>query len=102
MTYNIKFSRLANFDLEQILSYYYEKNKSTSKKYYNGILTKIKKLKKFPYLGRSVPECIDIFYDKYRELIYENYRIIYRVYIEDIFIIRILDGRMNIDFNFLE
>ena len=102
MTFNIEFSHRANFDLEQIVLYYYDKNKTTARKYYNGIISKIKKLNNYPFIGRAVPECMDIFYDKYRELIYENYRIIYRVYGDEILIIRILDGRMNIDFNFLE
>ena len=102
MTSKIVFSSLANYDLENIVSHYYELNKSTAKKYYTGIINLIKKLLKFPLMGRVVPECQDIFYDKYRELIFEHYRIVYRVESENIFIIRILDARMDVDFSLIE
>ena len=36
----------------------------------------IENLKRFPYLGRYVPELAE---KRYRELIYQNYRIIYEV-----------------------
>ena len=102
MVYKIILSSLFNIDLEKIISYYHELNVSTARRYYKGIIEVIKKLEKFPMLGRIVPECEDVFYDKYRELIYENYRIIYRFEAEQIYIIRILDARMDIDFNFIE
>lgn len=53
-------------------------------------------------LSRIVPECEDVFYDKYRELRYEKYRIIYRLESGQIYILRILDARMDIDFIFIE
>jgi len=102
MSYRIILSSLFNYDLEKIVSYYYELNISTAKKYYNNIFTAIKKLEKYPMIGRIVPECEDVFYDKYRELIYENYRIIYRLEENKIMILRILDGRMKLNFNFIE
>ena len=45
MDYKITVSAIANFDLEKIVDYYYGLNPSTAKKYYSGILEKIKKLK---------------------------------------------------------
>ena len=44
-------------------------------------------------MGRLVPEFQDDFQNKYRELIYENYRIIYKIIDNEIIIIRIIDGR---------
>ena len=102
MEYKFFFSSLFNTDLEKIISYYHGVNIPTSKKYYYGIMEQIKRLNRFPQLGRIVPECEDLFYDKYRELIFENYRIIYRTESNKIFVLRILDSRMNIDFNQLE
>ena len=102
MGYKIILTSLFNIDLEKIVSYYHELNISTAKKYYQEIIDSIKKLEKFPMLGRIVPECEDVFYDKYRELIYENYRIVYRFESDQIYILRILDARMDIDFNFIE
>ena len=102
MDYKIEVSSIANFDLEKIVDYYFSLNPSTARKYYMGILEKIKKLRSFPMMGRIVPECEDIFYDKYRELIFDDYRIIYRVESDKIVVLRIFDGKMDIDFNFVE
>ncbi len=102
MNSKIIFSSLSNSDLEKIVSHYHELNVSTAKRYYNSIIGLVKKLKKYPLLGRIVPECEDVFYDKYREVIFENFRIIYRIAGEQIVIIRILDARMDIDFTYLE
>jgi toxin ParE1/3/4 len=97
MKFKVILSPLALFDLEKIITYYQELNKNTSKKYYSNIMKNIKKLKDFPKIGRIVPETEDLFYDKYRELLYKNFRIIYRIDINEIKVIRILDGRMDID-----
>ena len=102
MAYKIILSSLFNIDLEKIVLYYHELNVSTARKYYRDIIELIKKLERFPMLGRIVSECEDVFYDKYRELIYENYRIVYRLDSEQIYILRILEARMDIDFNFIE
>lgn len=99
MEYNVVLSSLCNVDLEKIVSYYYELNTSTGTKYYKEIMELIKKLRVFPQVGRVVPECEDVFYDTYRELLYENYRIVYRLESDTIYIVRILDARMDIDFS---
>jgi len=102
MNSKIIFSTLSNIDLDKIISYYYDLNKSTAKKYYIEMMSLIKNLKKYPLVGRIVPECEDVFYDKYREIIYENFRIIYRIDGDRILILRFLDARMDIDFNNFE
>ena len=102
MTYKIIISHLANVDLERIISYYYELNKPTAKKYYKNIIKSIKRLKDFPLTGRIVPEIEDMFYDKYREIIYDNFRIIYRIDNDIIKIIRIVDARMLLEISILK
>lgn len=102
MAFRIVLSSLFNIDLEKLVSYYFELNPSTAKKNYKGIIALIKKLEKFPKFGRIVPECEDVFYDKYRELIYENFRIIYRIEINQVFVLRIFDARMDLDIGILD
>ena len=102
MKYKIYFSKISNMDLENIIEYYFELNRRTAKKYYDGILILIKKLTKFPFLGRIVPEFEAFFGDKYRELIYEYFRIVYRVEKDQIIILRIIDGRKLFDLNILK
>ena len=94
-------SKLSLIDLEAIIEYYYPLNKKTAARYYKGIMSRIKKLIRFPEMGRIVPEFEEEFYDKYRELIYENYRIIYRIDVDKIYILRIIDGRRLLDFNYI-
>ncbi len=93
MKYQVIFSSMAKIDLFHIIEYYISLNKSTAKKYNQEIIKSIRLLKQFPESGRMVPGFEDIYYDKYRELIYEHYRIIYRIEEEQIIIIRIIDGR---------
>ena len=94
-------SKLSLIDLEAIIEYYYPLNKKTARRYYKEILSRIKKLTLFPRIGRIVPEFEEEFYDRYREIIYENYRIVYRINTDKIFILRIIDGRRLLDFNYI-
>ena len=102
MTYKVEISHLATIDLEKIISYYHELNKSTARKYYKNIIIRMKDLKNFPEMGRIVPEFADIFSDKYRELIYENFRIIYRIENNVIKILRIIDARMLLKIDYVD
>ena len=102
MKFKIIFSPLSVIDLEKIVSYYYALNKNTAKKYYNNIINLAKKLKEFPKTGRIVPECEDLYYDKYRETIYKHFRIIYKIDVDIIRIIRILNARMDITIDLIK
>ena len=64
MAFNSIISHAAHIDLEIIVEYYYELNRSTARKYYKNIIDRIKKLCEFPKLGKIVPEFEDIFYNK--------------------------------------
>ena len=101
MDFEIDFSPKSEEDLWFIIDYYNELSPSSAKKYYYGIIDRVEKLIKHPRMGRPVPEFIDIFYDKYRELIYETFRIIYRIENKTIIIIRIVDGRTFLDQNII-
>lgn len=101
MGFEIEFSPKSEDDLRFILEYYRELSLSTAKKYYYGIMEIVENLTKYPKIGRPVPEFIDIFYDKYRELIYETFRIIYRIEDSKIIIVRIVDGRTFVDLRIL-
>ncbi|MCK4765533.1 MAG: type II toxin-antitoxin system RelE/ParE family toxin [Candidatus Aminicenantes bacterium] len=102
MAFNAILSETANTDLEIIVEYYYELNKKIAKRYHTDIIGRIKKLRDFPQIGRIVPECEDIFYDKYREIIYEHFRIIYKIVDEAVVVVRIIDGRRLLDIDMVE
>ena len=94
-------SKLSLIDLEAIIEYYYPLNKKTAARYYKEVISSIKKLTQFPEIGRIVPEFEEEFYDRYREIMYGNYRIIYRIDANKIYILRIIDGRRLLDFNYI-
>ncbi len=102
MAFKTILSPAAATDLEFIVEYYFELNKKTAARYYNAILGKVKSLKDFPKMGRLVPEFEDVFYNKYREVIFENFRIIYRIDEGIIVVIRIIDGRRLLEIDMIE
>ena len=59
-----------------------------------AVIEQIEKLEKFPLMGRIVPEYND---SHTRELIFEDYRLIYRVENEAIKIGQIRHGKMLLD-----
>jgi len=101
MSFKIILSKISIIDLESIVEYYINLNSSTAKRYYDEIMAKIYKLKEFPEIGRFVPELFEDFDNKYRELIYENFRIIYRIENLEIKIIRIIDARRLLEINMI-
>jgi plasmid stabilization system protein ParE len=101
MKLKVSLSKTALVDLETIVEYYWQLNRKTATRYYKEILLSIKKLSSFPEIGRIVPEFEDNFMDKYRELIYGHYRIIYRIEPKRVFIIRIVDGHRLLTFDFI-
>jgi hypothetical protein len=53
-------------------------------------------------MGKIVPEFEDMFYDKYREIIYENFRIIYKIVDDTAVVVRIIDGRRLLELELVE
>jgi toxin ParE1/3/4 len=51
-------------------------NPKAAEKWASGLIRVVAKLKRHPKLGRIVPE---IGLEEYRELIYGNYRVVYRI-----------------------
>ena len=85
----IEWSESAKKDLKNILNYISQDSPSYSEFFLNGILEKIEYLKKFPQMGRKVPESDD---PNDRELIFQRYRIIYNISHETITIEMIIHG----------
>ena len=70
---------------------YIAKDKSlAAEKWINNVFAKVEQLKNFPEIGRIVPEISD---SDFRELIYKNYRVIYRIDKKQISILTIRHGK---------
>lgn len=71
----ILWSPLAIDRVAEIAEYILADNPSAAENWVNTVFKEVEKLKKFPEVGRVVPEVNN---KSIRELIYGNYRIIYR------------------------
>jgi toxin ParE1/3/4 len=74
----------------EIAGYIAQDKPSSAKKWIETVFSKVEQLKPPPETGRIVPEISD---SQFRELIYGNYRIIYRIEIQKISILTIRHGQ---------
>jgi len=72
--------------LTEIMDYIFIDNPDACLKWFNEIFNKIDQLIEFPESGRIVPEMNR---KNIREIIYKNYRIIYRIELKQILILTI-------------
>ncbi len=86
----IIWSPLAVHRASEIADYIAQDKPSAAVRWVNEVFTKIEQLKSSPQIGRVVPEISD---DQFRELIYGNYRIIYRVELKQISVLTIRHGK---------
>ena len=84
-------------DLREMVEYYYEVNRTYSKKIFTKIIERIRELENLPQKGRTVPELKEHNIDDYKELIEENYRIVYRIFETEVLLISVIDGRRNVE-----
>ena len=82
----------------EIADYIAQDKPASVKKWIDTIFSKVAQLKSSPEIGRIVPEIND---SQFRELIYGNYRIIYRIDIEkeQILILTIRHGSQILPIN---
>ncbi len=84
-------------DLKEIVEYYNAVNRSYSKKILTKIVERMRELESFPQKGRIVPELKDHNIDSYKEVIEENYRIVYKILDDEVLMISVIDGRRNVE-----
>lgn len=80
-------------DLEAILEYLHVRSPATAQRYAREIPQRLAQLEEFPESGRFVPELIQQGSRRWRELLYEHLRILYRVDTKAVTVIRIVDDR---------
>lgn len=86
----IIWSPLAIDRASEIAEYIARDKPSAAEKWVNTIFSKVEQLRSSPEIGRIVPEIRN---EQFRELIYGNYRIIYRIEKKQISILTIRHGR---------
>jgi len=86
----IVWSPLAVDKASEIAEYIARDKPSAARRWIEDVFSKVDQLKSSPQIGRMVPEISD---SQFRELIYGNYRIIYRIEVKQISILTIRHGR---------
>ncbi len=86
----IIWSPLAIDRASEIAEYIAQDKPSAAEKWIKRVFSKVEQLKSSPEIGRVVPEIRN---DQFRELIYGNYRIIYRIEKKQISILTIRHGK---------
>ena len=71
----ITWSPLAIERIQEISDYIQQDSPGAAEKFVEAIFSEAQRLKDFPNLGRKIPDFPNL---PYRELLFENYRIIYR------------------------
>ena len=95
--YEVVLSQLAEIDINEIVSYYLQKNKDVALELYKRIKNRILELDNLPNKGRIVPELDKNGIHEFRELIEGNYRIVYSIHEMRVHILAIVDSRRNLD-----
>ncbi|QEN04350.1 type II toxin-antitoxin system RelE/ParE family toxin [Thiospirochaeta perfilievii] len=83
---SIIWTTLAKSDLKEIFKYIARDSLYYGESFVKKIQYETKKLKDFPKMGRIVPEFND---ENLREIIFQNYRIIYKIRDEEVAILTI-------------
>ena len=86
----IIWSPLSVEKIEEIANYIREDNVNASIAWVKAVFSKIERLKRYPKSGRIVPESER---EDIREVIYRNYRIVYRVDKSRLIILTIRHGK---------
>ena len=90
----IVWSSIAQDDLNEIIDYIAQDSLEFALSFYEQVKEKLENLTEFPNIGRKVPELED---PNIRELIFRNYRLIYRFLGDRIHILRIIHGSRILD-----
>jgi len=96
-TYKVLILPFAEGDLSEIISYFYSTNPEYSKTLYLKLKEKINMLVTFPERGIIVPELEKKGFFKYRQIIEGNYRIIYSIISDIVYVHIIVDSRRNLE-----
>lgn len=85
-------------DLQALIEYMEARSPASAARYASEIPQALKRLEDFPESGRFIPEFLDEGIRRWREILYENLRILYRIDATKVIVIRIVDGRQLLTF----
>ena len=91
----IEWTEPAIADLQDIYDYISVDARKTAQRFVDKLFKSTEKLKNFPFIGRKVPEDGR---ENIREILIQEYRIVYRVEDDRIRILAVIHGRRDVSF----
>jgi toxin ParE1/3/4 len=95
--FEVIWTKNAQFDLESIIEYVKIDSVNIAKKIFFEIKNECANLHYFPERKRVVPELQQIGILKYREIIHERYRIIFKIDNTKVYVLLVVDSRRNLE-----
>ena len=95
--FEVIWTKNAQFDLESIIEYIKIDSVNIAKKIFFEIKEECANLHYFPERKRIVPELQQIGILKYREIIHERYRIIFKIDNTKVYVLLVVDSRRNLE-----
>ena len=95
--FEVIWTKNAQFDLESIIEYIKIDSVNIAKKIFFEIKEECANLHYFPERKRVVPELQQIGILKYREIIHERYRIIFKIENTKVYVLLVVDSRRNLE-----
>jgi toxin ParE1/3/4 len=95
--FEVIWTKNAQFDLESIIEYIKIDSLEIAKKIFFEIKEESSNLYYFPQRKRVVPELQQIGILKYREIIHERWRIIFKIDNTKVYILLVVDSRRNLE-----
>jgi plasmid stabilization system protein ParE len=95
--FEVIWTRNAQFDLESIIEYIKIDSVNIAKKIFFEIKNECANLHYFPQRKRVVPELQQIGILKYREIIHERWRVIFKIDNRKVYVLLVVDSRRNLE-----
>lgn len=95
--YIVRWSNSAEGDLNEILEYIANDNIDKALEIFYRIKDESNNLYKHPTRGRIVPELLLHNIDSYKEIIIFPWRIIYKIELNSVNVLTVIDGRRNVE-----
>jgi plasmid stabilization system protein ParE len=95
--FDVIWTKSAEFDLESIIEYIKLDSIEMAKKVFFAIKSECNNLYYYPERKRIVPELQQIGILKYREIIYQRWRIIYKIENTKVSILLVVDSSRNLE-----
>ncbi len=95
--YTVNWTESATFDLESIIEYIKLDSIATAKKIFLAIKKECEQLHYMPKRKRVVPELQQIGITQYREVIFQRWRIVFKIEEASVSVLAVVDSSRNIE-----